>query len=171
MIAAAMTAAPTAVRLETRPRCASRCRARAAPISGGGAAAFPDLRCFPELGLERATTVTCHALVSRFRSSHHCSRGANTLATLGANTLVGDDGNDMFVLFAGSADGATVADFDRSEEDVLCSAASAPRRRARPSVRGAPAAGRVSAGASRHAGAFVMRDYHCGGKARLRFIN
>ena len=45
--------------------------------------------------------------------------GANTLVTLGANTLVGDDGNDMFVFFAGSANGATVADFDRSEGDVL----------------------------------------------------
>ena len=55
MVAAAMTAATTAVRLETRPRAVSRCRARAPPISGGGAAAFPDLRCFPELGLERAT--------------------------------------------------------------------------------------------------------------------
>jgi hypothetical protein len=55
MIAAAMTAATTAVRLETRPRAVSRCRARDAPTSDGGAAAFPDLRCFPELGLERAT--------------------------------------------------------------------------------------------------------------------
>ncbi len=44
---------------------------------------------------------------------------ANTLVTLGANTLVGDDGNDIFVFFAGSANGATVADFDRSEGDVL----------------------------------------------------
>jgi hypothetical protein len=40
-------------------------------ISGGGAGAFPDLRCFPELDLERTTTVTCHALVSRFRE--HCA--------------------------------------------------------------------------------------------------
>ena len=47
------------------------------------------------------------------------SSGADTLVSLGANTLMGDDGNDMFVLFAGSADGATVADFDRSEGDVL----------------------------------------------------
>ena len=44
---------------------------------------------------------------------------ANTLVTLGANTLVGDDGNDMFGFFAGSANGVTVADFDRSEGDVL----------------------------------------------------
>ena len=47
------------------------------------------------------------------------SSGADTLVTLGANTLVGDDGNDTFVFFAGSADGATVADFERSEGDVL----------------------------------------------------
>ena len=45
--------------------------------------------------------------------------GANTLVTLGANTLVGGDGNDIFVFFAGSANGATVADFDRSEGDFL----------------------------------------------------
>ena len=38
--------------------------------------------------------------------------GANTLVTLGANTLVGGGGNDTFVFFAGSANGATVADFD-----------------------------------------------------------
>ena len=44
---------------------------------------------------------------------------ANTLITLGANTLVGGDGNDTFEFFAGSANGATVADFDRSEGDVL----------------------------------------------------
>ena len=47
------------------------------------------------------------------------SSGADTLVSLGANTLMGDDGNDMFVLFAGSANGATVADFDQSEGDVL----------------------------------------------------
>ena len=47
------------------------------------------------------------------------SSGADTLVTLGANTLVGGDGNDTFVLFAGSANGATVADFDRHEGDVL----------------------------------------------------
>ena len=46
--------------------------------------------------------------------------GADTLVTLGANTLVGGDGNDTFVFFAGSANGATVADFDgTSEGDVL----------------------------------------------------
>ena len=45
--------------------------------------------------------------------------GADTLVTLGANTLVGGDGNDIFVFFAGSANGATVADFDQSEGDVL----------------------------------------------------
>ena len=61
--------------------------------------------------------------------------GANTLFTLGANTLVGDDGNDTFVFFAGSANGATVADFDEAREMSWCSAASAPRRRARPSAR------------------------------------
>ena len=43
--------------------------------------------------------------------------GANTLVTLGANTLVGGDGNDTFVFFAGSANGATVADFDRNQVD------------------------------------------------------
>ena len=47
------------------------------------------------------------------------SSGANTLVSLGANTLIGGDGNDTFVFFAGSANGATVADFDRSEWDVL----------------------------------------------------
>jgi Ca2+-binding RTX toxin-like protein len=45
--------------------------------------------------------------------------GANTLVTLGANTLVGDDGNDMFVFLSGSADGATVDDLDGDEGDVL----------------------------------------------------
>jgi Ca2+-binding RTX toxin-like protein len=45
--------------------------------------------------------------------------GADTLASVGANTLVDGDGNDMFVLFAGSAGDATIADFDRSEGDVL----------------------------------------------------
>ena len=46
--------------------------------------------------------------------------GANTLVTLGANTLVGDDGNDTFVFFAGSANGATVDDFGSGDEgDVL----------------------------------------------------
>jgi Ca2+-binding RTX toxin-like protein len=44
---------------------------------------------------------------------------ANTLFTLGANTLIGGDGNDMFVFSAFSTDGATVADFDRSEGDIL----------------------------------------------------
>ena len=59
---------------------------------------------------------------------------ANTLVTLGANTLVGGGGNDIFVFFAGSANGATVADFDREARGMSwCSAASAPRRRARPS--------------------------------------
>jgi hypothetical protein len=55
MAAAATTIATTAVRRETRDRAGWRCRARAASISGAGAAAFPDLRCFRELGLERAT--------------------------------------------------------------------------------------------------------------------
>jgi len=44
---------------------------------------------------------------------------ANTLITIGANTLVGGVGNDTFEFFAFSANGATVADFDRSEGDVL----------------------------------------------------
>ena len=44
---------------------------------------------------------------------------ANTLITLGDNTLVGGGGNDTFEFFAFSANGATVADFDRSEGDVL----------------------------------------------------
>jgi Ca2+-binding RTX toxin-like protein len=44
---------------------------------------------------------------------------ANTLISLGANTLIGGLGNDTFEFFAGTANGATVADFDRSEGDVL----------------------------------------------------
>jgi Ca2+-binding RTX toxin-like protein len=44
---------------------------------------------------------------------------ANTLVTIGANTLVGDDGNDMFVFLSGSAHGATVADLTGDEGDVL----------------------------------------------------
>ena len=39
----------------------------------------------------------------------------NTLVTVGANTLIGEDGNDTFVFFAGSANGATVADFNRDQ--------------------------------------------------------
>ena len=45
------------------------------------------------------------------------SSDANTLATIGANTLTGGDGNDTFVFVAGSANGATVADFDRNQVD------------------------------------------------------
>jgi VCBS repeat-containing protein len=45
------------------------------------------------------------------------SSGVDTLITLGANTLVGGDGNDTFVLLAGSANGATVADFNRNQVD------------------------------------------------------
>ena len=41
--------------------------------------------------------------------------GANTLVTIGANTLVGLGGDDTFVFFAGSANGATVADFSRGQ--------------------------------------------------------
>ena len=41
--------------------------------------------------------------------------GANTLVTTGANTLVWRDGNDTFVFSAGSANGATVADFNRDQ--------------------------------------------------------
>jgi hypothetical protein len=37
---------------------------------------------------------------------------ADTLVTVGANTLVGGDANDSFVFYAGSSNGATVADFD-----------------------------------------------------------
>ena len=47
------------------------------------------------------------------------SSSADTLVTFGANTLVGADGNDTFVFFAGSANGATVADLDGNEGDVL----------------------------------------------------
>jgi VCBS repeat-containing protein len=50
------------------------------------------------------------------------SSSADTLVTLGANTLIGGDGNDTFVFLAGRADGATVADFNRdqvSEWDFL----------------------------------------------------
>jgi len=45
------------------------------------------------------------------------SSGADTLVSLGANTLIGGDGDDTFVLFAGSANGATVADFNRNPVD------------------------------------------------------
>ena len=41
--------------------------------------------------------------------------GANTLVTVGANTLTGGDGNDTFVFSAGSANGATVTDFNRDQ--------------------------------------------------------
>ena len=37
---------------------------------------------------------------------------ADTLITVGANTLIGGDGNDSFVFYAGSSNGATVTDFD-----------------------------------------------------------
>jgi Ca2+-binding RTX toxin-like protein len=47
------------------------------------------------------------------------SSGNNTLATIGANTLAGGGGSDMFVFFSGSANAATVADFARSEGDIL----------------------------------------------------
>ena len=40
------------------------------------------------------------------------SAGADTLLTLGANTLAGAGGNDTFVFVSGQADGAAVADFD-----------------------------------------------------------
>jgi Ca2+-binding RTX toxin-like protein len=43
------------------------------------------------------------------------SSGADTLVSLGANTLIGGDGNDTFVLLAGSANGATIADFNRNQ--------------------------------------------------------
>jgi Ca2+-binding RTX toxin-like protein len=46
----------------------------------------------------------------------------NTLVTLGANTLTGGAGNDIFQFSAGSANGATVTDFNRdqvSEFDFL----------------------------------------------------
>jgi Ca2+-binding RTX toxin-like protein len=45
------------------------------------------------------------------------SSRADTLVSLGANTLIGGDGNDTFVLLAGSANGATVADFNRNPVD------------------------------------------------------
>ena len=44
---------------------------------------------------------------------------ANTLVTRGANTLVGGDDNDTFVFFAGSANGATVADFNGNQVGEL----------------------------------------------------
>jgi Ca2+-binding RTX toxin-like protein len=50
------------------------------------------------------------------------SSGADTLVTLGANTLIGGDGDDTFVFLADNANGATVADFNRdqvSEWDFL----------------------------------------------------
>ena len=47
------------------------------------------------------------------------SSSADTLVTLGANTLIGGDGNDSFVFCAGSANGASVADFDHSQADLL----------------------------------------------------
>ena len=62
--------------------------------------------------------------------------GANTLVTVGANTLIGGDGNDTFVFFAGSANGATVADFNRdqvNEWDFLVFSGFGTGRRARPS--------------------------------------
>jgi VCBS repeat-containing protein len=43
--------------------------------------------------------------------------GANTLVTVGANTLIGGDGDDTFVFFAGSANDATVEDFNRNQVD------------------------------------------------------
>ena len=42
---------------------------------------------------------------------------ANTLVTIGANTLVGGDGNDTFVFIAGSTNGSTVTDFVRNQAD------------------------------------------------------
>jgi len=43
--------------------------------------------------------------------------GADTLVTVGANTLIGGNGNDTFVFLAGSANGATVADFSHNQVD------------------------------------------------------
>ena len=40
------------------------------------------------------------------------SAGADTLITVGANTLAGSVGNDTFVFFSDHANGATVVDFD-----------------------------------------------------------
>jgi trimeric autotransporter adhesin len=40
------------------------------------------------------------------------SAGADTLITVGANTLAGSAGNDSFVFISGQANGATVVDFD-----------------------------------------------------------
>ena len=65
---------------------------------------------------------------------------ANTLVNVGANTLIGRDGDDTFVFFAGSANGATVTDFNRdqvTEWDFLVFSGFG-RRRARPSARSAP---------------------------------
>ena len=46
------------------------------------------------------------------------SSSADTLVTLGANTLIGGNGNDSFVFCAGSANGASVADFDHSQARI-----------------------------------------------------
>jgi hypothetical protein len=69
-IAAATAVAMKIVRFETRPRSTSRCRARAPSMSGDAAVDLCDPRFFPELFLERATTVTCHALID------HCGSNA-----------------------------------------------------------------------------------------------
>src|SRR5262245_46779323 len=45
------------------------------------------------------------------------SSGADTLVSIGANTLIDSGGNDTFVFLAGSANGATVADFNRNPVD------------------------------------------------------
>ena len=71
---------------------------------------------------------------------------ADTLVTLGANTLIGGDGNDSFVFSAGSANGATVADFNHdqvTEWDLLVFSGFGTEARARPSARSAiPTSGR-----------------------------
>jgi hypothetical protein len=50
------------------------------------------------------------------------SSGNDKLVTVGANTLIGGAGDDSFVFFAGSANGAAIGDFDGNqigEQDQL----------------------------------------------------
>ena len=64
-----------------------------------------------------------------FRANRYRYQQRRHLVTLGANTLVGGDGDDRFLFLAGSANGATVADSTAASWISWCSAASAPRRK------------------------------------------
>src|SRR5262245_50366920 len=78
--------------------------------------------CTPDLDLRLSYTLPANVEALYVNGSGLTgtgSSGADTLITLGANTLVGGDGNDTFVLSAGSAHGAIVADFDHSQADFL----------------------------------------------------